>query len=340
MARRDVLIQTNGQPIYGLFPQGVECLNYLDYDLRTTMDRKRSNLTKRLKFNQFQFISLISPELIVGVAIVNLKLVSNAFIYLYEPKTGAFEEFSFLQPFAKNTQIDPTPNNGNSFFSKGNNSFSIIATSTPGIRQLKVKIGKNVTIDATIDESTHYNPLAVCTRAGYNGWVFTQKSTAQTCNGTVKWGENTYDLKQIKALAAVDWTGGFMRKHTFWNWGSLSHRLDDGRLLGFNLAAGVNETGHSENAVWLDGRMIKVDMVDFQFDRYQRDNSWALRSADGIIDLHFTPAGQRSDKTNAGFIASNFTQFFGRFHGEIHLPNESIHLQEAWGLTEDHFAKW
>lgn len=340
MLPQEQLVQPNGQPLYGLFPQGIKRLNYLDFDLRSPMDRKRSQLAKRLKFNQFQFISLTSPELIVGIAIVNLKLVSNAFLYLYEPKSGFFEEFSFLQPFAKHTQIDPLPNEGSSHFKKGDNHFSIHATRTPGIRQLRVNIGKKIVIDATIDETSHYNPLAICTRAGYNGWVFTQKSTAQPCEGKVVWDSKAFNLKQIGALAAVDWTGGYMRKHTFWNWGSLSHRLLDGRRLGFNLAAGVNETGHTENAVWLDGRMYKVDSVDFLFDRYQKKNTWALRSNDGIIDLHFTPEGQRSDKTNALIIASNFTQFFGRFHGEIHLPHETIVLQDAWGFTEDHFAKW
>lgn len=340
MARRDQLIQPNGQPVFGVFPEGIERLNYLDYDLRTTMDRKRSKLAKRFGFNQFQFISFVSDQLIVGLAIVDLKLVSNAFIYLYEPSTGYFEEFSFLQPFARKTFINPAPNSGDSEFIQGKNSLRISATRVPGIRKVEVRIADRIEIEATIDESTAYNPLAVCARAGYSGWVFTQKSAAQVCNGTVRWDDSKFDLHKINALAAVDWTAGFMRRETFWNWGSLSCNLPDGRRLGFNLAAGVNETGFTENALWLDGRLIKVDMVDFQFDRYKPNNTWALRSADGIIDLHFSPEGQRKEKINALVMKSNFTQHFGRFHGEIHLPDETIHISDAWGFTEDHFAKW
>ena len=340
MARRDQLIQPNGQPVFGVFPEGVEQINYLDYDLRTTMDRKRGALAKRFGFNQFQFISFASEQLIVGLAIVDLKLVSNAFLYLYQPSTGAFEEFSFLQPLARKTFIDAAPNNGVSEFIQGKNRLHISATRIPGIRKVTVEVAGKVQINATIDETTKYNPLAICSRAGYDGWVFTQKSAAQVCNGSVRWHEKKFDLREIDALAAVDWTAGYMRRETFWNWASLSCRLNDGRRLGLNLAAGVNETGNTENALWLEGRLIKVDMVHFQFDRYQPNNSWAMRSADGIIDLHFTPAGQRKEKINALFMASNFTQHFGRFHGEIHLPDETIHLDGAWGFTEDHFAKW
>src|SRR5690606_22187989 len=136
MARRDQLIQPNGQPVFGVFPEGVEQINYLDYDLRTTMDRKRGALAKRFGCNQFQFISFASEQLIVGLAIVDLKLVSNAFLYLYQPSTGAFEEFSFLQPLARKTFIDAAPNNGVSEFIQGKNRLHISATRVPGIRKV------------------------------------------------------------------------------------------------------------------------------------------------------------------------------------------------------------
>ena len=340
MAAREQLINADGQPSYGIFPDGVQELNYTDYDLRTPLDRRRGRLAKRLAFNQFQFISLISPQLIVGIAIVDLKLVSNAFVYLYEPGTDTFEEFSFLQPLARHTHFSNRANDGLCEFSKGANHISVHATHLPGVRRVSVRLKKGLQIDATIDESTAYHPLALCTRAGYQGWVFTQKSAAQVCNGSIQWHDRQYDLKQIGALAAVDWSGGFMRRETFWNWGSLSCTLRDGRRLGFNLAAGVNETGFTENALWLDGRLIKVDMVDFRFDRYQPEHSWALRSADGVIDLYFEPKGRRQEKINALLIASNFKQYFGLYHGEIRLAGETIRLEGEWGLAEDHFARW
>ena len=340
MAAKQQLINTNGQPTYGVYPESVDHINYMDFDLRSPMDRKLGSLAKRFKFNQFQFIGLISPKLIVGIAIVDLKVGGNSFIYLYEPETDKFEEFSFIQPFAMNTSIEPFPNDGEASFKKGANKVSIKASSRPGVRKVQVSLAGGVEIDATIDESTAYNPLAVCSRAGYQGWVFTQKSNALVCNGNVKWGGKDYDLEAIDALASVDWSCGYMRRETFWNWGSMSCKLADGRRLGFNLAAGVNETGTSENALWLDGKMYKIDMVDFQFDRYHPNHAWAMRSNDGMIQLHFEPKGQRKEKMNVVVAASNFTQHFGQYYGEIHLPDEVITLDGEWGFSEDHYAKW
>ena len=337
---KDVLINKDGQPGYGVFPGGVNEINHMDFDLRTVMDRKCSELAKRFKFNQFQFIGFTCPDLIVGVAIVDLKIASNCFLYVYEPETQAFEEFSFIQPLARNTKIDLRPNDGTASFVKGKNKVTIKATATPRLRSVDVELASGLKVNAVIDESGTFDPLAMCARAGYQGWVFTQKATALICNGTVEWKDKTYNLEEIGALASVDWSAGYMRRETFWNWGSLSCRLHDGRRLGFNLAAGVNETGYTENGLWLDGKLHKVDMVDFRFDRYHPQHAWTMRSADGAINLHFEPAGQRQERKNLIIAASNFTQHFGRYYGDIVIEGETIHLDGQWGFAEDHYAKW
>ncbi len=337
---KEELINKDGQASFGIFPDGVDTINYMDFDLRNAMDKRRSTLAKRFKFNQFQFIGFTCDKLIVGLAIVDLKIASNCFIYIYDPESKEYAEHSFINPLAFNTQIDTQPNSGNSFFRKGNNKVSIEATAKPRLRSVNVDLESGIKISAVIDESGSFEPLALCVRAGYEGFHFTQKSTALICNGLVEWGNKKIVLEEIGALASVDWSAGYMRRETAWNWGSLSCNLPDGRRLGFNLAAGVVETGFTENAVWIDGKMHKVDMVDFQFDRYHHSHAWSLRSNDGIINLHFEPAGQRKEKTNAIIAATNFTQHFGRYYGEILIDGETIHLDGEWGFTEDHYAKW
>ncbi len=339
MSPKSTLINSAGQATFGYFPNGVREINYRDFDLRSPMDRKLGALVKRFKFNQFQFVALVSPELIVGIAIVDLKLVSNAFVYLYQPASGAFEEFSFIQPFGRNTEIGLRPNDSEAVFRQGKNTLSIVADERSKQRRVNVSLAGGVEIAAQIGESD-CTPLAMCSRAGYQGWVFTQKTAALPCVGYVTWQGARRDLAEMNSLASVDWTAGYMRGETFWNWASLSATLADGRRLGMNLAAGVNETGFTENALWLDGQLIKVDMVDFQFSRYETRSTWHIRSADGLIDLQFTPVGQRKEKQNAFIIASNFTQHFGLFQGRICLANEVIEIADMWGFAEDHYARW
>ena len=332
------LIADNGQPQFGQFDPAPTEINYRDGDLRSPMDRRRGRLARYFSFNQFQFVALSSPELIVGLAIVDLKWLSSAFVYAYSPLTGAFEEFSFLQPLARRTHIAPRPNDGAAVFVKGANRLSIDAER--GLRRVTVGLASGLNIDAVIDEGNGYSPMALCTRAGYQGWVYTQKVTARPVTGTVSWRGEVHDLAAQHSLGSVDWTAGYMRRETFWNWGSLSAYLPDGRRLGFNLVAGVNDTGYTENALWLDDQLIKLSTVVFEFDRYQRDAPWRMRSQDGVLDLCFEPAGRRSERRNAGFVASNFSQFFGRYTGKLTLPGETLTLDGLWGLAEDHYARW
>ena len=343
MPKKLQLINPDGQANFGLFPQGIEHINYLDFDLRNAMDKPCGKLAKKFKFNQFQFISITCDELVIGLAIVDLKIASNCFVYAYNLKTEQLDEHSFVNLFSKNTLIEPQPNSGNSYFKKGDNSVYVNTTDRPGERKVTVKISTTLILDAIINESDNYLPLSVCARAGYTGFHFTQKSAALNCSGTLLLKNTRYDFSHMNALACVDWSAGYMRRETFWNWASLACKLPDGRYLGLNLSAGVIETGFTENAIWLDGKLYKIDMVDFKFNRYGNEidcDKWELHSNDGLINLTFEPVSQRFDKTNLLIVATNFTQKIGRYFGQITLPNEVITLNGQWGLAEDHYSKW
>lgn len=331
----DTLINSNGQVRLGVLPKSPALINHLDFDLRNNMDKPISGLRKKMRFNQFQFIGLSGDDFILGVAIVNLKWVSNCFLYIYQPSTQAFKEYSWLKPFAIQTQTDTRPNNGHWSFNTGHNHIEMI--SSPNQRHLKIQCGNELHVDVTLDETQ--SPLDVCCRAGYNGWVYTQKNTALPFSGHIHW--QGQDINTQNLLASVDWSCGYMRRETFWHWASLSHKTESGELIGFNLAAGVNETSYTENALWVNGNMVKLDRAEFIFDRHNRMEPWQIKTSDAHIHLTFTPLGQRKEKINAGFIASNFTQVFGHFNGSIKdAEGHTIDIKNACGFCEDHFAKW
>lgn len=333
------LINQQGQAELGVFAQPVVQINYQDFDLRTPMDRRLGALAKYLKFNQFQFIGLTNSRFLLGIAIVDLKWVGHAFVYCYDLTSHELSEFSFKQLFSVKTRIDLQPNAGEALFVSGKNSIKITASTKPGQRVVEVHLPA-LTLSALIAEQQPYQPLALCTRAGYQGWVYTQKTAARLCSGSLIWQQQHYDLQALATLASVDWTAGFMRRETSWNWASLSCFLADGRRLGLNLAAGVNETGFTENALWLEDKLVKLGSSHFQFTRQDATAPWVITTEDSQVNLRFVPANYRSEKVNLGFLASNFKQHMGRFYGEIRLGDELLSLDGVWGLTEDHYAKW
>lgn len=335
------LIQNNSQPLYGEITQALSEINYQDYDLRTPMDKPVKGLRKLAAFNQFQFIGLMNEEIIAGIAIVDLKLISNVFFYIYDLKTHELYERSLLQPLAIGTSIEPKPDTGKSRFSQLGNNVEISTNETGSERYLSVNLGKDISAKVTLFQPADYEPLRVCSKAGYNGWVFTQKAAGLAAEGSICWGKKEYKLSQHNTRSSTDWSCGFMRRETSWNWACFSGLLGDGRSVGLNLAAGVNETGVTENCLWVDGKLTKLNMANFEFDRYKPEEPWCVKTTDGLLELTFKPFGRREEKINVILIASNFKQMFGYFSGwMIDGSGEKIELNNIPGFMEDHYAKW
>ena len=335
------LIQSNSQPLYGEILQPLSEINYQDYDLRTPMDKPIKGLRKAAAFNQFQFVGLMNEDIIAGIAIVDLKLISNVFVYVYDLKTHELHERSLLQPLSIGTSIEPRPDTGSSRFSQLGKRVEISTNDSGTERYLSVNLGKSVSAEVTIFQPSNYEPRRVCSKAGYNGWVFTQKAAGLAAEGSIRWGGNEYTLTQDTTRSSIDWSCGFMRRETSWNWACFSGLLSDGRSVGLNLAAGVNETGVTENCLWVDGKLTKLNMAIFEFDRYKPEAPWHVKTTDGLLELTFQPFGKREEKINAIVIASNFKQMFGYFSGwMIDGDGSKIELDNVPGFMEDHYAKW
>jgi len=131
-----------------------------------------------------------------------------------------------------------------------------------------------------------------------------------------KFGE--FDLARIGGFAHHDYTAGFLRPDTFWNWACISDRLGDGRLLGLNVSRGVNETGLTENCFWLNGVLHKIDSVLFEYDQDDLNRKWRIKSFDGRLDLEFSPQGGYHAFNERPGRENRFHQLFGRFTGSLH----------------------
>ncbi|WP_166269158.1 DUF2804 domain-containing protein [Marinobacter caseinilyticus] len=329
------LIDDHGKVRLGLHADPVDRINYQDFDLRTVMDKRRSRLARQWRFNRFQFVSAMGPDWLFGLAIVDLRLVSSAFFYLYDFRTGGLLEHSLLQPFARRTRFDPLPEVGEVSFNQGLTHMAILPQETG--RQVVVESPQ---VQARFHLTDDRDPLRLACAAGYNGWVFTRKSAGLPVSGEVRWDDTVWRCDDTMR-ASIDWSCGFMRRETAWNWACLAGKLSDGRSVGLNLASGVNETGITENALWFDGKCLKLDLAQFEFNRYAPGDAWGVTTSDGRVHLRFVPSGVRRERLNVGILASNFRQYAGTFEGNIvDESGATVSVTGLRGLIEDHFARW
>lgn len=332
--RMSRIINEKGLPQLGIFNEEITDVNYADYFLETALGFKVPRFIRKFLANQFCFIGIISSEIMAGLAVVDLKYASNAFFYVYSKKNKKFVEVKKIGiPLLTSVFISSDP--ANPLFHFKSDSLSM------EFSNYRIKANSDrIKLDAVLDPSGT-SPLRICTKAGYRGWVYTEKTTPLGITGVIDIDGKEILLESPETLALMDWTCGYMRRHTCWNWASTACRLGDDRQLGLNLSWGVNETGWTENAFWLDGKMTRCSNSIFIFDRDDLMKPWKIYSEDGKIDLDFVPEATRSEKLWALVAASRFTQLSGVFNGVLRTSEgDKIILKDIPGWTEDHFAKW
>jgi len=328
------LIDNNGNAKYGIFKSPVDEINYEDFSFETPMGFSMPGPLKKMIFNQFAFFGITGPDFLLGMAVVDLKYLCNAFLYIYDRHEKTIFEISKLTlPIGNKIFIKPNPEKVSCGFKDKKLTISISDD------KLSAR-AKNLSLDISFDPS-HTSPLRICTKAGYRGWVYTQKTSPIILSGKMTYNDKNINLSSPDYMGLMDWTAGYMRRETFWNWAASASSLSDGRSFGLNLSCGVNETSFTENAFWIDGKMTKIDTVLFSFNPDNFYDTWQIQSADEKIDLTFKAQNHREEKVNVGLIASNFTQLIGLFNGSLRTDDgDSITLENCPGWAEDHYAKW
>ncbi|HYC54723.1 MAG TPA: DUF2804 domain-containing protein [Candidatus Binatia bacterium] len=336
----DQLIDDRGEVRFGTFAEPVLDVNHRDFALLSPHDRPRGALARHFGFNQFQFLGGLSPTLLFGCAIADIKYVATAFVYFYEPASRRLVEHSFRAPLGLGCRFDQRPEDGSATLRSGSNHFAMTATRTPQQRHLWVKLADGVEIDALFDEqSPRIEPMWICTPAGATGWVFARKTAGAAVTGSATWNGRRIDLGEIGIFGHNDWSAGYMRRETFWNWACLAGRLADGRVVGMNLSCGVNETSYTESCFWIDGKLHTTGTVAFDYDRRELMKPWSVRGKG--VDLSFTPEGRHTEKVNALIVATNFQQLFGRYTGKLTTTTgEAVTIENLYGYMERHYAKW
>ena len=326
------LITGNGGIRFGFYDEPVDNVNYIDYALHTPMDIKVPGLLKKIMANQFHFAGIIGPDIMVGMAVVDLKYLANGFLYVYDRKAKTLIETKKLVPFGIGSNIETTARSYDSSFSAG--SFNITITS---FRMMASS--PDISLDVKLTKLPE--PLRLCTRSGYRGWVYMEKTSPINVLGKVTCKGKTFEISSPDYMGLMDWTTGFMRRDTYWEWAATATTLPDGRSFGLNLCCGVNETSFTENAFWIEGARTKVDTVNFEFDSCDLYRPWKIASYDERVNLVFTPETERGESVNAVLIKSKFKQFMGTFDGTLKTEDgEVIEIKGLPGWAEDHYAKW
>ncbi len=332
------LIGPEGRPLFGIRRSPVESFNLSDFRIYGTGKKGGfvKSLITRFRIKRWQYLGVCNDEVIFGAAIVNLGYMTSMFTYIFDRREGNIKQIETILPSGKAGLFTGSSRDGSASFKKRNTSLEF--TNQPG--SIHAKISAEGKLQAELSFIKSGEPLCCTTRVGLGGFNYTHKEAGIPVRGFISMDGKRWELSEKESSGVIDYTLGYLARITFWNWAAGGGFDLSGNRIGFNLVQGVNETGFTENVFWINGRMIKTDVMDFRYSDLDLLKPWEITSNDGKINLLFYPEGERAADINIGLIASRFHQPFGRFEGRLTDGKESWQLKNGAGFAEEHYAKW
>ncbi|TQF16157.1 DUF2804 domain-containing protein [Myxococcus llanfairpwllgwyngyllgogerychwyrndrobwllllantysiliogogogochensis] len=164
-------------------------------------------------------------------------------------------------------------------------------------------------------------------------------------NGLLSFGSLEAGGKRFRldgGVGGIDYTQGYLARHTAWRWAFAAGRLADGTPVGLNLVEGFNEsnTEANENALWLGDRLYPLARARFEYDTKDLLAPWRLTTVDGAVDLRFQPFYVHREERNLRLIISHFAQPVGFFEGTVTVGGQTLQLSNVPGVTEDQDMLW
>ncbi|HEX5360296.1 MAG TPA: DUF2804 domain-containing protein [Fluviicoccus sp.] len=333
----------DGLPRYGHFDDALRHLGRDGFVLRNAFGEARNSLSRWIGNKDFQYLGGMSDTLIFGCALAHLRYLAVAFVYVYDVKTRQLWSRSWRSPLGLGFTLADNPRDGESrFHLPGLVDIRMVYRDHPREKTLLIRC-KELNLEARLDERD-FQPMSICTRTGYSGFTYACKVAGQPLYGFLNWQGREYDLGSIRAYGHHDYSCGYMRRETWWNWACFSGEIREGarqgQRVGLNVSAGVNETGYSENCFWLDGRLVPLHFTRFDFDPANPLEPWTVLADNETLRLTFHPMGMHREAIRAGLVTSHFRQIFGEFQGCMLVDGEEISLNGLTGFVEDQYIKW
>ena len=218
-------------------------------------------------------------------------------------------------------------------------------------RNIKVTMPKfykdmKFSCDLTLTEEPNESLVIVTPFEKDKHFYYNQKIIGMVAEGIFTIGDKKFQFDKQDTRALLDWGRGVWTYKNTWYWGALCANVD-GHEVGFNIGYGFGDTTQaSENAIFYDGVMHKLDDVVFNIPKNQKGkddflSDWTFTSSDGRFEMDFKPIIDRAADTNVLILRSNQHQVFGLFTGYFILDDGTkVEIKNEIGFAEKVFNKW
>jgi hypothetical protein len=172
------------------------------------------------------------------------------------------------------------------------------------------------------------------------GKLYTNK-VLYPASGTLTVGDSAIVFDPTRDVAILDEHKSLFPYRTRWVWGTLATRVA-GAPIGANFCARPGVAGEEEEScIWTPDACEPLrDIVFSPRDAAAPLAPWQVRSADGRLDLTFTPEGRKGVKHQLVIFDIDYFQLYGHYRGTLRsLSGEVLEVDAVHGVLESFKAR-
>ena len=270
----------------------------------------------------------------------DLDYVGYAAAYFLDLQTGQAYNHTQLRPFARGCRLPDTPLQSHEFVHPH---LQIRVNEQPGRVRLSCAApnigGQPLQVTLEINRPRHLESVNLVVPFAGRGFHACSRQIGLPCTGSVQLGNRQYHCQSGQSFAALDFGRGVWPFNSQWTRATFAA---PGGIAG-NFGSGWTEhSGLSENALWFGGELLHLAQpVTIAGADQGALSPRRLSSADGRVDLLFTPHQQHLAAPRAGPLHATTRQAFGRFDGNLRAPSgEWVPVNGAQGWIGQTVARW
>ncbi len=154
-----------------------------------------------------------------------------------------------------------------------------------------------------------------------HAFYYNQKINCMRASGYMEFDGKRYEFNPATDFGTLDWGRGVWTYDNTWHWSSGNCDID-GNSFGFNIGYGFGNTkAATENVIFYNGRVHKLDDIQFHIPSSSYMDPWRFTSSDGRFEMDFMPVLDRAACLDFKVIVSDQHQVFGKMSGTAILDD-------------------
>ncbi|MDR1212993.1 MAG: DUF2804 domain-containing protein [Propionibacteriaceae bacterium] len=186
--------------------------------------------------------------------------------------------------------------------------------------------------EIALDQTQASPPLVVSTRLP-RGSMYTNKIIFPA-SGSITVGDRRYEFDPAQDFAILDEHKSHLPYLTSWTWGTFALPVSGG-YAGANFAVRPSKPGQEEEScLWTPSAAEPLANVRFTRLGDQPTSDWSIVSADGRLDVVFSPLGHKGVDRQLVLAEIHYLQMYGLYSGRLRGQHDVWEFQDVHGVCE------